>query len=312
MRTFFGAGTEVALVLACAAGIIACDGSTRNGLRDASPGTIGTNPGPDASDAGPGTIGTNPGPDASDPYLPATTLSVEPSHQTTANDGAKVLVAGYSMFGTGDTSWLDAGVTLTGGAAHESVPFTGALQVTDNGFAYTLTPTSPLSAGWYSVLMAPPSGAFYFNGTSDEHPESATRRPDGTLESRFRVGSSPLLLAVAACASSVLSSLPKLILTFSEAVDIAATPPIGVTVDGNKVSFGAPDRGDKTMVEFICSPAMPAAAAITVSLTEGIVAVGGGGPLHDATGATTMSLELPPAESNAPCRTWREMRASDL
>jgi hypothetical protein len=296
MRRFFETSVGVTMVLACTAGTIACDGSARDGLRDADPGTVGTNPGRDASD----------------PSLPATTLSVEPSHGTTANDGAEVRVVGYSMFGTGDTSWLDAGVTLTKGASHESITVTRALAVTDHGFAYTLTPASPLSAGWYSVLVAPPSSGFYFNQASEERPDLAIRRPDGTLESRFRVGSSPVLLAVAACASTVLTSLPKLILTFSEAVHISATPPIHVTVDGSNVSFGAADRANDTMVEFTCSPAMPAAAAITVSLSEGIVAVAGGEPLHDATGARTITVELPRTEANATCRTWREIRALEL
>jgi hypothetical protein len=117
---------------------------------------------------------------------------------------------------------------------------------------------------------------------------------------------------VAACASRIESSLPKLILSFSEPVDLTATPPVRVSVDGSTPDCVIYQEFDKTRVGFTCSPEMPATAKITVSITEGIVALGGGAPLHDPMGATAMTVDLPPAAPNTSCRTWRETQVGNL
>jgi hypothetical protein len=82
---------------------------------------------------------------------------------------------------------------------------------------------------------------------------------------------------------------------------------VTVTVNGSNTPCTLSDA-QPAKIELTCSPAMPASATIHVDIATGFTATASGRALHDAAGATTMSVDLPPSAANTACRTWREMR----
>jgi hypothetical protein len=261
-------------------------------------GTLARNETPDAHVA-PG--GGESGPDA----FP-THVSVEPADLTTDAEGLplRVLVSGVGV----DGAWLSTGAGLVdvSGAAVAVDRTVSTSSVGD--ITLDLAPASPLTTGWYSITLEPPAGVL-LSGGEPEGPLPISRRADGAYESRFRIGSMPLLLAVAACASTDLGSLPKLILSFSEPVTLPSPLPLGVQINGNPTECVVYDVFGPQKVGLTCTPEMPADATISVTVSGGIVATAGGAPLRDATGATTMNVDLPPMPSPyVSCRTWRETR----
>jgi hypothetical protein len=234
-------------------------------------------------------------------------LAVTPAHLTTANDGSHVELRGSNPFGTADRAWLETGVSLLNEADGSTVPFTTALTDTEQGgFSYDMTPTTPLTDGWYTLLVSPPADG-RFVGSTYEGPATAVQRDDGKYETYFRVGSGPLLVAVAACASQDLNAFPKLILSFSEEVVLPSVLPVHLSV-----GFDSPkcvvNQTTETGAYLSCSPIPTAEDALVVAVSEGIVAKAGGSALRDAVGSTRMDIGLPPATPSLPCRTWRDAR----
>jgi hypothetical protein len=146
------------------------------------------------------------------------TLSVKPRHLTTASTEPYVTVQAVSQIGNVDATWALAGIELHSDSTGAVVPaHITSQELPLGGFLFFLPPNSPLTEGWYSVVIRPPASNYHFSGGEPEGPADSITRADGTLETHFRVGSSPTLLAVAACASYDESLLPKLILSMSEA-----------------------------------------------------------------------------------------------
>jgi hypothetical protein len=260
-----------------------------------------------ATDAGgTGTVGTFP--DGQEGPVRPTVLSIEPADLSTGLDGALVrpaVVVQSSPYGA-DQTWVTSGVELQADATGAPAPALGASNSTnaDGGFAYRLTPDPPLAEGWYTLLVTPPPNSYVADG-APEGPTGPTLRADGRYESHFRVGSEPLLLAIAACASNIDTELPKLIVSFSEPVQVSDPLPIQVMVDGSSRSCAIYDPG-KTKLGLTCDPAIPSTSDISVSISAGITSVASGSPLRDMSGQTQISIHLPAELGQSVCRTWRE------
>ncbi len=131
---------------------------------------------------------------------------------------------------------------------------------------------------------------------------------DGKWENHFRVGSEPHLLAVAACASNDESLYPKIILSFSEVVDVPDAPPVTVTADGNAASCGVNELPSKSqpMLELRCDPPLPARAKIAVTVSPGMTAKGSMLAVDYGGGTEPRTVEVPAEVQPDTCRTWRE------
>ncbi len=181
-----------------------------------------------------------------------------------------VLVPGQGQL---DATPDDAGVATAGNAG--------------DSLAYALTPSRPLQTGWYALRLSLPASA-------NVQIAQAPLPSDGKYESYFRVGSAPYLLAVEAYPSTSAALLPKLILTFSEAVHLPKPLPIAVTADGVPTTcvLNDPSQQAAEMLQLRCDPPVPATAIERVSITAGIASAADGTALRNAAGQTRFSVEL--------------------
>lgn len=227
-------------------------------------------------------------------------LAPKPADLSTGHDGAAVVISATCQ------SFLPPGAPAPGLSLRTHpgdvvVPVTLESMVLDASpgppCGWVLHPLSPLGPSWYALVLE--GGAFTWGH----------QRTDGAWESRFRVGSQPLLIAVSACASDNDQLLPKVRLDFSEGVTLpAGEPPIDVLVDGKPASCALydPPSDQSPSLGLTCSPPIPAGAAVTVTVGTGIVSAASGLPLETSSGPLPKSFELPPIAQYAACRYWRE------
>lgn len=243
-------------------------------------------------------------------------LRLEPTHLTTGLDGALVrpsLVAWANLVNHTDRAWVAAAVTLRTSPLNGIVPTTGAFEDADAGtvgdFTYRLTPTAPLATGWYVLSVLPPSDYGVAPSAGVDGPAGPIRQADGTCESYLRVGSDPLLLSVAACASDKVDSFPKMIVWFSEPVQVPDPTPIQVMIGGAPATCTVYDPAvpGKPELGLSCDPAIPAGADVVISITAGITSIATGAPLRTVAGETRATVQLPAAQPYVSCRTWREV-----
>jgi hypothetical protein len=205
-----------------------------------------------------------------------------------------------------DRDWVPSSFAISD-ASGVSVPTTGAFDGTaaNVGFVYKLVPEGPLAEGWYTIRLSPPA-SFHLIGEVPEGPISPSRSADGSYDSYFRIGSKPLLLAVAACASANDGTLSKLILSFSERIRLPDPPPVVVTVDGSPRTCSVYMSDANPIIGLTCDPAIPSVSEVSVSIGEGIASESTSAALRSAAGGTTVTISLPAALDGSPCRTWRE------
>jgi len=241
---------------------------------------------------------------------PSPSIGVEPRDLTTDYTGKKVDIAVSLPFGGApDRTWIDSGVTLGDGSGASVATSAAFVNESDGQFTYELTLTDPVADGWYTLTITPPQGARIGYG-APEQPAPLLAGSDGKYESRFRVGSEPLLLSVALCASKDLTLLPKLIVWFSEPVNLPASSPFEVRANGTLASckLNMAPTAQEPMAEYTCTPPIPAGADVQVTTLAGITAVDGGLPLTSATGPIPLSVTVPAIDQNGSCRTFRESR----
>jgi hypothetical protein len=260
--------------------------------------------------------GGTPGRDSGGP-LPYLTLQVDPENLRTGLDGTTVKPSvlaspSFGYPGVTDGGQFAVDFELQADPTSATVPSAGKFDSPGQGggVAYRLTPTSSLTAGWYTLLLTGPPGS-RVSGFRLEGPAGPSLRKDGKYETHFRVGSEPLLISVAACASKGDGLLPKLIVWFSEAVLVPDPPPVQVTANGAATSctvYDPPSPNRPNGVGMSCDPAMPADADLIVSIAEGFTSAASGLPLRDVDGNTQITVQIPPANPGDTCRTWRETR----
>lgn len=228
--------------------------------------------------------------------LPTPTLSAEPRNGTTGFSGNAWKLTAYQGFGAPDRSWL-SGIRIESASGVVGVQgsFTNE---TDTGYAYVLAWDGPLAPGWYDVHLPAPRGTYF--SESVESPRAVQPLDDGTYDMQFRVGSHPVVLAVAACESND-ATLPKLIVSFSEPVVLPETSPFGVVAGGAAPDCApnGPYHPADGFAEYTCSPAMASNAEIVVSVGPGITSSA------DSTPLAPTSVSLPPAAAGVACRTYR-------
>ena len=237
----------------------------------------------------------------------STSIDLAPPNLSTGHSAALVptLTAHQSPFPI-DRDWVPSGIAISD-ASGVNVPATGTFDSTaaNAAFVYKLVPDSALAEGWYTIRLSPPA-SFHLVGEVPEGPVGPSRRADGSFDSYFRVGSEPLLLAVAACASTNDGTFPKLILSFSERIHLPDPPPIALTADGSPRTCSVYMSDANPLIGLTCAPALTSVSDVSVSIGEGIVSESTSAALRSVTGGTTMTVSLPAALDGSVCRTWRE------
>jgi hypothetical protein len=229
----------------------------------------------------------------------ATLLVLEPGDLTTGHDGASVRIA-VKVSGSYLSPPPSVSATLR---RHPSDEIVATTLVMDEGDAeplmpsWVLQPDALLDEGWYALVVADDGKSAAYN---------AHQRPDGSFEARFRVGSEPLLIGVAACASQDLTLLPKVRLDFSELVELTAAAPVQVFADGAPVSCQVYEPPSSSGMGLTCTPPLPAGAAISVEVGVGFTSVSSGLGLKTSTSPLPRTFELPPILQYQACREWRE------
>lgn len=238
-----------------------------------------------------------------DSGAPLPKVQAYPADLTTNHDGTTVRIALWAQFEmqlqkvaphASLRSLSSDGIVLTTTA---SGPLDGGIM----GLSETvLTPAQPLSEGWYALVLSTDAKTAI---------QSGHKRTDGGWESRFRVGSDPRLLAVSACASKDDGLLPKLRIETSELTKLTtAEAPVTVVVDGAEAQctvYSPPSAGDLA-ISLSCTPTIPVASQISVTVGAGIVGASSDKPLHTSAGPLPQTFELPPGQLQYGCRSWRE------
>lgn len=237
--------------------------------------------------------------------MPAPSFTPQPYDLTTDHDGASVRIAViYPPW-----QWPKPSASLAQSLSlqkyPEGTPVAASVSQEEpdssssNG-AFVLHPDAPLAAGWYALVLKAGAGVMY----------GALKQADGSYASRFRLGSDPLLTGVSACASKTNTELPKVRLDFSEMVTMSSgAPPVQVMVDGAAAScvvYEPPSPGNVGL-GLTCTPPIPAAAKLSITVGTGIVSASSALPLHTTKSALPRTFDLPllgtPYES---CRSWHE------
>jgi hypothetical protein len=206
-----------------------------------------------------------------------------------------------------DGGMSDVALELIERRSGDRVPATSTFEE----LRFGLSPDAPLEDGWYALRVTA-SAPWRLRGQAPEGSVGPSRVGD-RYESLFRVGSAPLVLAIAACASKEDGLLPKLLMTFSEPVVAPDSLPVTVSVDGATASCTVYDPAGMMPAAYLgltCTPAISRAAEVKVVLGAGLVAAASSKPVTDAVGSRELSVELPaPGSASDVCRTWRETRA---
>jgi hypothetical protein len=207
--------------------------------------------------------------------------------------------------------WFDSAFTLRPETSPDAIDVTRSLTVDDVQEKYVLSPTKPLADGWYTLdIVANDDMALPSQGARDYGPPGPDDVGNGKLQSHFRVGSEPHLLAVSACASMDASLYPKLLVSYSEVVDVPDPPPIAVTADGKATpcTVNEPPSKENPVLELTCQPAIPARSKLTVTLSAGIVASTSALPVQlGGSDPDSRTIDVPEPTTGAVCRTWREL-----
>lgn len=232
------------------------------------------------------------------PVLP---LGAEPRDLTTDHDATTMRIA-VAHYGSTIEEELDGYISLRAFATDAPVAVDLVSESTDAGpgHAWVVHPSSPLTPGWYALVLSADS----MRGLGNGH-----KRADGGTEVRFRVGSQPLLTEVGACASNSNAELPKIRLDFSESVTLpAGNVPVEVMVDGAPASCAVYDEPSAAnhALGLECTPPIPAVSAISVSVGQGIVSASSGLDLATSAGALPQTYELPSMAQQESCRYWHE------
>ncbi len=176
----------------------------------------------------------------------------------------------------------------------EPLAAAGTWQTQDS---YVLAPDADLEPGFFGVFIDESA-----NGI--EALDLRWPKVPGGYESVFRVGSEPLVLGIAACASQTVEFLPKLRLDFSETVsNPGGDASVEVIVDGASQHCALYDPWSESAASFglTCVPAIAATAEVEVRFAEAFVT-------ENALQAAFLSGEQSVVLGDlvGGCRSWRQ------